>query len=364
LTVPFDVTGMTPPAALASWTLRPQSCELHIRTLRDDHITLTIPPQDDLAPMHDRPTIYLDQRDWSTLTHAMHDPARIASDSERAAATRLVELAQARRVILPLSAAHMTETCKQADYEPRYRRAVTLARLSAGWQLRDPLALRRFELRQAFTTRYRGRCLLPPAAVTLEPGAIHAAREMDTPAFSQEMPAEFRWAGEALRSALAVISTLLDADHVPVVPQPGWTQEFQRFADFLRENQTGKEMKRRRTHARFLADLRPELAEEALNAGISPEQMSDWTRNHSETELQDLPALGLFREVLHEKLSDPKLRWEDNDITDMMYLTAGAAYCDHIVGERRHISYIDNAVRRLDRPCTVHHSLDSLVREL
>lgn len=47
-----------------------------------------------------------------------------------------------------------------------------------------------------------------------------------------------------------------------------------------------------------------------------------------------MPALGLFREVLHENLSDGQLRWKENDLVDMMYLTAEAGYCDHLVGER------------------------------
>ena len=44
-------------------------------------------------------------------------------------------------------------------------------------------------------------------------------------------------------------------------------------------------------------------------------------------------ALGLYREVMHEKLCDPKLRWANNDLTDMMYLTAAAAPHSHTSGK-------------------------------
>ncbi|WP_027940570.1 hypothetical protein [Amycolatopsis taiwanensis] len=134
-----------------------------------------------------------------------------------------------------------------------------------------------------------------------------------------------------MRHAISVIDTLLDGEHVPAMPQPGWTRSFQEFADFLRNNPTDREVKRRRTHITFIADL---------------------------------PSLGIFREVLHEKLSDPRLRWENNDLTDMMYLSAGAAYCDHIVGERRHIAYITNATQRLQRHARVHRTLTSLTDHL
>jgi hypothetical protein len=77
-----------------------------------------------------------------------------------------------------------------------------------------------------------------------------------------------------------------------------------------------------------------------------------------------MPALGLFREVMHEKLSDGQLRWEGNDLIDMMYLTAAAGYCDYVVSEHRHGAYITNASQRLGRTRNLHRSLHSLVQQL
>ena len=92
--------------------------------------------------------------------------------------------------------------------------------------------------------------------------------------------------------------------------------------------------------------------------------MSDWLHSHSEEDLPGMPALRLFREVLHEKLSDGHLRWADNDFTDMMYLTAAAGYCDYVVGERAHAAHIANALRRLGRTGALHRHLQSLVTQL
>jgi hypothetical protein len=85
---------------------------------------------------------------------------------------------------------------------------------------------------------------------------------------------------------------------------------------------------------------------------------------HSEGDLRGMPCLGLFREVLHEKLCYPKLRWESNDLVDMMFLTAAAAYSQHVVAERAHASHITNGLRRLGIGRVVHPNLRSLVQQL
>ena len=85
--------------------------------------------------------------------------------------------------------------------------------------------------------------------------------------------------------------------------------------------------------------------------------MSDWALHHSEEDLPGMPALGIFREVLYVKLSDGKLRWADNDLFDMVYLTTAAGDCDYVVGERAHTAHIANALRRLGRADKLHRHL-------
>ncbi len=361
---PLGREAFGPTSAIAASTHFPQSSHLLLQTTRGDNILVDLCIPTDLAPLRGRPTVYLDQNHWSTLSNAIHQPGRVGSQDELAAATHLIELATRGEVVLPLSSAHMSETCKQVDHEDRYRRALTLAQLSAGWQLRDPLDLRRSELRQALTSRYHERQLSPPAAVTLEPNAVHASRNESLAEVSTDMPEEARWALHAIRCIGGLLDAMLDAEHVPMEFAPGWAAEFQRFATFLAENPTGPEMKRRRTHAKFIVDLGRELPEEAYRVGITPAEMSDWTLHHSENDLRQMPALGLFREVLHEKLCNAALRWEDNDLIDMMYLTAACGYCDHVVAERAHTSHMGNGLRRLGRPSNVHRNLQTLVTSL
>ena len=353
-----------PTSTLAFSIYLPESSQLHLRTTRGDNIFVDLPRPAELAPLAGRPTIYLDQNHWSTLTNTLHEPDRVSNKYERSAAEQLIELARTRKVVLPMSSGHLSETCKQVDAKERYRRALAIAQLSAGWQLRDPLDLRRFEIRRALALRYRQVCLLPLAAITLEPNAVHSGRGSSLLAVGTDLPLDAQWAVHAIRCIGGILHVMLDAEHVPMSVPPGWAAEFQQFATFLQNNPSGKELKRRRTHARFIADLRSELPEEAHQAGVRPEELLDWICNHSEQDLRQMPGLGLFREVLHEKLSDGRLRWEDNDLVDMIYLTSAAGYCDHVVAERKHTSHIANGLRRLGRASHVHRNLRSLTEQL
>ena len=355
---------LAPTSMIDTSTYLPAASCLHLQTVRGHRILVELPKPSDLAPVLGRPTIYLDQNHWSVLAHTIHRPDRVRNGDELAAAKRLIELAANREVILPMSAGHVSETCNQVNAEERYERALTLAQLSAGWQLRDPLDIRRFELRQALTVRYRQLCLVPPAGVTLEPNATFSSRDVTHSDIGSDLPPDARWALHALRCASGILDAMLDAEHVPMNEVPGWAPQFERFAKFLAEDPTGPEMKRRRTHAKFIADLGRELPEEAHRARVTPEQMSDWTRRHSEDDLRGLPVLGLYREVLHEKLCNTALRWKPNDLTDMMYLTAAAGHCDYVVAERSHAAHLRSGLRRLGRTLNIHRSMREMLEKL
>jgi hypothetical protein len=353
-----------PSSAIESTTFLPLCSQLELRTVQGDVVVFNLPSSDDLAPAGGRPTIYLDQNHWSTVSAAIHEPARLVNADERSAALRLIGLASAEKVLLPMSSAHLSETCKQTDPVERYKRALTIAQLSFGWQFRDPLHLRDLELRRALSKRY-GRPPIPIfEAVTLEPNALHAIRTEPESEVGTALPEDVEWSIHVMRHAVGILDALLDAEPVLMTLPAGWKLEFQQFAMFLSDNPTGVGMKRRRTHAKFMADLGLELAKAAHGVGISPQQMSDWALHHSDSDLRRMPALGIFREVLHEKLCDVNLRWHDNDLVDMMYLTSAAGYCDHVVAERSHASHIQNAIKRHGQGARIHRNLRSLVVQL
>ncbi|GAB3236487.1 hypothetical protein GCM10027447_34890 [Glycomyces halotolerans] len=239
-----------------------------------------------------------------------------------------------------------------------------MLQLSAGWRLTDPLALRRIELRTALSARYHRPNPATPPAVTLHPDALFRARGVsrasDTTPELDDLPRLY----EVITAASAHIDILLDTESVPAHPVDGWVQSLQSFADFLRDNPRGRELLRQRTWAKFFSDFSKDLTEESWRIGITPAKMSEWTMQHAEADVCQMPSLGLFREVIHEKLSDTALQWESNDLTDMIYLTAASGYCDQVVGERSHTSHINNSNRRLGRVQNAHRNIRTLLEKL
>lgn len=82
-------------------------------------------------PLGGRPSIYLDQNRWRTVSDVLHDPSRVKSAAERRAAQDLIDLASDGRIVLPLSMGHMLET--EGLYgERRYEVGLTMAKLAGG----------------------------------------------------------------------------------------------------------------------------------------------------------------------------------------------------------------------------------------
>ncbi|MGH3430163.1 MAG: hypothetical protein ACRDQZ_21775, partial [Mycobacteriales bacterium] len=52
------------------------------------------------------PVVYLDQNYWSAIARRMYDPESMRQ-ADRAAADRLIELGRSKKIILPLSSAHL-----------------------------------------------------------------------------------------------------------------------------------------------------------------------------------------------------------------------------------------------------------------
>lgn len=78
--------AVAPTSAIAASTFSPHTFELHLRTTRGDRILVDLPLPWDLAPVRERPVIYLDQNQWSTLTNTIHHRDRVDDHDELAAA--------------------------------------------------------------------------------------------------------------------------------------------------------------------------------------------------------------------------------------------------------------------------------------
>ncbi|MDQ3825090.1 MAG: hypothetical protein M3325_04840, partial [Actinomycetota bacterium] len=180
-------------------------------TRADDDIFFEMPKQGGITQLAGRLVVYLDQNQWSVVAKARHDPARVG-DKDREAARQLAELVQQQKIILPASAGHHYETTKKYDTGTRYHLGLTILQLSRGWQMRDPLQVRRNELYNVFRYRYAdGTAVRDSPVFTLNPNVIHGPwRDEKGYVPPQNLSPDAMFNHEALTFATALIDAMLD----------------------------------------------------------------------------------------------------------------------------------------------------------
>ena len=345
---------------------RPWARKLTFAQTNGMGFTLDVGSSRNWSPLRGRPVIYLDQNQWSTLSKAWSAPHRLRSAEEHAAAVKLLKLAESGQVILPMSAAHLSETGAWNRTADRAALASTILSGSSGWQMRDPLEIRAAELRIALRASAGFDQEPLPDVFTLAPYAALDVSSRGGNARSQpeEIPKEWRDAHDALLSNVVYAACLLDQEPTPRGDLSGWLERVERFASWLRsETKRPKELKRRSAYVFMVSDISTEVAHAAFAAGLSPEQMSAWTRQSWDKAWDDAPGMAHFREAMVDKMVDGA-KWETNDLTDLIYLCTAAAYADHVAGDKRTIALLRQATRRLKNPVGLHTDLVSLVAAL
>ena len=114
-------------------------------TCKGDDIDFELPVRDRSDQLEQRLVVYLDQWVWRPITEALQGGTTLDRE-ERDAAEQLAEWVRDRRIVLPASAGHYYETTKWASEHNRYRLGLTILQLSRGWQMLDPLQVRRDEI--------------------------------------------------------------------------------------------------------------------------------------------------------------------------------------------------------------------------
>ncbi len=351
---PFAETSV-----LSSLHFTPALDRLLAVTRAGDEIVFELPKLGDNDRLAGQLVVYLDQNQWSAIAKA-----RLEQDGVRQVDTeavrQLFKWVNESRIILPAASGHYFETTKRYDAAKRYSLGLTILQLSGGWQMRDPLQVRRDELRSALSCRYMGSDGPPRAAdvFSLEPNVIHGPMRGGAPHEAlRGFPPEAALGHEALTSATALIDVMLDLERIEPGRDAGWSAANQRFSDWLDSADRDSQQKRQSIDVFLLSDMGTEIAEEAVAAGLTAEQVNDWMMKYAASDIRQLPALGLFREMLHERHLNKGTTWRPNDLTDMLYLSCAAGYADVVVCERHMSSMMRQGIKRLDRSVRVYPRL-------
>ena len=306
--------------------------------------------------------VYLDQKDWSLLANVLYESEKVGSANERDAAAQLIALARDRKIILPMSLGHMGETAKWTNTEGRYRLGLTVTQLSRGWQMRYPLDVRQYELRQSLATRIRHDPLAPLDIFTLQPCAAEFGSTSKGDLESHAgVPPVLRYPIEAMTCISSYFDAVLDSEAVPINPTSVWVSANQDFTTWLAKDSTNAYQKRKSIVNHLRADLELEVLHAVYESGITSAELEIWRASYFDDDMRDMASLGLFSEIYQDKHLNSGTVWHDNDLIDMMYLSCAAGYADFIVGERSLVSYARQAARRLGRPVKIYPRISELL---
>jgi hypothetical protein len=289
-------------------------------------------------PPRTRPVVYLDQNHWSTLAAATWRPSARVAEREKVAASRIVELARDRAILLPFSSGHAVETGPLYG-ERRLQHASMVLELSGGWQMRNPIAIRARELQQDLA----GEDPRAPGVFTLEPNVLFASQGPRPPSGGpiEETLKRLSW-------LTAVYETFLDEEEPDMNDARAKADRWAAVHKTVASSMAGLRSQEERRHmARefLLTDLRIEIATAATVRGVSPARTATWHAERLNVGLGSLPYVGRWEKVLFHRLSNTGERWVASDLLDLNFLSAAAAYADVVVGERQTSEYLSRAQR-------------------
>jgi hypothetical protein len=324
-----------------------------------DEVELEIGTGYSLADQGGRPIIYLDQNHWVTLTRARWAPEQIDSREELDAALRLMVMARDRAVILPLSSAHLVEAPRRGHR--RRQLITTMLELSHGWQMVNPVKIRRQELDAVF----RGSAPAAEGVFTLEPGAMFISDPQPTPV-SSEFPPALRNLHNRLTSAAAWAAAAIDNDSEPRADELAikWGQAHHKLAQFMGDNKMGPERARINARAVMLADMQQDIVDAATRVGMGEGEFEIWLERDFEGSLRQMPSVGRVYEVLYRRLRNPQRPAKPGDLNDVFYLCCAAGYADLVVGENDTCHQLRQVIPRVGPGAGISSGLPRLIDQL
>lgn len=307
-----------------------------------------------------RPTVYLDQNHWSTVAKALTQPERVPRPEDVEAAKELCHLAEDGGIIVPLSSAHLRETAPLGG-ELRYAVGVTMARLSAGWQLRHPNHVWRNEATNMIADELRlNRPQFSELPVTtLEP---HAFLDDDTRAYAMDSRGTELFI-LAMSSSSVTLELLLGQGR-EAKPIDEWVAMNQRRTDDIAESELNVAQRRRQAWRYAWMENSDAIRHALSTLGIATSDIAHIMERAIPRMLQSQPMVSYFCELLVRRYVDQSVRWKSNDLTDMMFLSTAAGYADYVAAERHIGTQLIQLQRSRRVPVTVHLTLPELVNAI
>jgi hypothetical protein len=286
----------------------------------------------DPADLGGRLVVYLDQNHWSTIAAVQHgwypvEPA-IAQ-----AAERLLELADQRRIVLPLSAGHAIETSQQYA-DRRVQLATTILHGSRGWQMLHPVRVRAGELACAFgdNTGATERETFTRAADVVWTRRLRPGPRLPIAPLDRLLPRITDLASFAavLRDPAQMEDTRSAAER--------WVAQWRRISRLLDTENADAARTREVAFGAVLADLAEELLEHA-----PVERLTRWFDDSARRDVNAMPFVSRLAWVTYARLRNRGGSWHANDYIDLNFLCCAAGYADVVIGERRTIADLRTA---------------------
>jgi hypothetical protein len=281
-----------------------------------------------------RKVVYLDQNRWSAMAAWRHG-LRPVSPEEAAAAEHLAQLVADGKIVLPISAGHLVETGPLYD-DLRVALASTMLEFSRGWQVRNPVTIRREEL----VASLEGKNPVASGFTSLGADVLFTTplRDVDASQIRGPMAAVFA----RIVNLSSIYEVLVDREALPGTEgrqaADAWARKFADLGDYVQSEGMSREQTLRAATGMVLADLLPEIAPLAPVDVVKP-----WLTETTKTGLGDMPYLGRFAAVVFARLRQPSTRWSGNDLNDISFLCSAAGYADVVVGERNTIGALRTA---------------------
>jgi hypothetical protein len=337
---------------------------LTITTLSGECAVMEIDQPGGAAQDTSHRVVYLDQCHWSTIDRCINDPGSVTDQDDVAAADRLVRWALDRSIVLPLSSGHVMETTPLFG-EKRRRLALTMLQLSHGWNMRNPLIVRRQEIACVLDNARPGTLpCLQLEVFTLEADSLYTIPTSLEPELAG-IPGYLGWLCARLSAVLANFDLLIDPERIVPEKPTGWGNELTALGRDPEFQGLPPARRRVAAQARALIDAIADLPVLDLlqRSGLAQEEAVDVLLQGLQTSTDTMPFLRLYADALGVRLSN-RARWEPNDLVDMLYLSCAAAYADAVAAERAATHYLNAAWRDRPEPCPVVPTLRELVSHL